>query len=71
VLFVPHMRAGLDSREQRPRLGDLRHFRRGRKLAPMREPEPEKRPAGVSLPELTWDQFLDIEDGPLRRAERV
>jgi hypothetical protein len=39
--------------------------------APMREPEPEKPPAGIPLPELTWDQFFDIEDGPLSREERV
>jgi hypothetical protein len=39
--------------------------------APMREAEPEKRPAGIPLPDLTWDQFFDIEDGPLSREERV
>ena len=30
-LFTPHMRAGLDSHQQRPRLSDLGHFGRWRK----------------------------------------
>jgi hypothetical protein len=37
----------------------------------MREPEPEKRPAGIPLHKLTWDQFFDLEDGLLSREERV
>ena len=39
--------------------------------APMREPEPEQKPAGISLPGLTMDQWMDIEDSPSRRPERV
>jgi phage terminase large subunit len=39
--------------------------------APMREPESEPpKPAGIALPELTWDQFMDLEDEP-DRFERV
>ena len=30
--------------------------------APMREPEPEKVPIGVSMSDLSFDQFMDIED---------
>src|SRR5271166_3303295 len=37
--------------------------------APLREPEPEKPPAGIPLHTLTWDQFFDLEDGPLSREE--
>jgi hypothetical protein len=29
----------------------------------MREPEPEKVPIGLPLPDMTIDQFMDIEDG--------
>jgi phage terminase large subunit len=39
--------------------------------APMREPEPEKVPIGLPLPDLTMDQFMDIEDGWSAREERV
>ena len=35
------------------------------------EPEPEKVPIGISLPDLTMDQFMDIEDGWSTREERV
>jgi phage terminase large subunit len=38
--------------------------------APMREPEPAKVPIGISLPDMTMDQFMDIEDEP-DRFERV
>lgn len=38
--------------------------------APMREPEPEKVPIGMSMSNLTMDQFMDIEDEP-DRFERV
>jgi hypothetical protein len=38
----------------------------------MREPEPEpEKPAGIPLHKMTWDQFMDVEDGPLKREERV
>src|ERR1700722_17667200 len=30
--------------------------------APMREPELEKMPIGLPLPDLTMDQFMDLED---------
>ena len=30
--------------------------------APMREPEPEKVPIGLPLPDMTMDQFMDLED---------
>ena len=39
--------------------------------APMRKPEPEKIPVGIPLPDLTMDQFMDLEDGWSRREERV
>lgn len=38
--------------------------------SPMREPEPERVPIGIPLPDLTMDQFMDIEDEP-DRFERV
>jgi hypothetical protein len=38
--------------------------------APMREPEPEKKPIGIPLPDITFDQFMDLEDQP-ERFERV
>ena len=47
-----------------------RYLSLGRR-APLREPEPEKPPAGIPLHKLTWDQFFDLEDGPLSREERV
>jgi hypothetical protein len=34
--------------------------------APMREPEPEKKPAGIPLPDRTFDQFMELEDEPER-----
>jgi len=37
--------------------------------APMREPEPEQKPAGIPLLGLTMDQFMDIED-TARRGRR-
>ena len=39
--------------------------------APMREPEEEKVPIGLPLPDLTMDQFMDIEDGWSMRDDRV
>ena len=41
--------------------------------APMREPEPEpeQKPAGIPLPDLTMDQFMDLDDSFSRRPERV
>jgi phage terminase large subunit len=38
--------------------------------APMRELEPAKVPIGISMSNLTMDQFMDIEDEP-DRFERV
>ena len=38
---------------------------------PMREPEPAKAPFGMSMSNLTMDQFMDIEDGWSRQEERV
>jgi phage terminase large subunit len=38
--------------------------------APMREPEPARVPIGISMSNLTMDQFMDIEDEP-ERFERV
>ena len=39
--------------------------------APMREPEEEKVPIGLPLPDLTMDQFMDIEDCWSMREDRV
>ena len=39
--------------------------------APIREPEPEKVPIGIPMPQLTWDQFMDLEDDWSKREERV
>ena len=39
--------------------------------APMREPEEKKLPIGLPLPDLTMDQFMDIEDGWSAREDRV
>jgi hypothetical protein len=39
--------------------------------SPMREPEPEKVPIGIPLPDITMDQFMDIEDGWSMREDRV
>ncbi len=39
--------------------------------APMREPEPEQKPAGISLPGLTMDQLMDLEDSWSTRRDRV
>ena len=40
--------------------------------APMREPEEEKVPIGIPLPDMTMDQFMDIEDSwSTRREDRV
>jgi hypothetical protein len=36
----------------------------------MREPEPAKVPIGIPLPDITFDQFMDLEDKP-DRFERV
>jgi hypothetical protein len=37
----------------------------------MREPDPETMPIGIPLPELTMDQFMDIEDDWSMREDRV
>jgi hypothetical protein len=37
----------------------------------MLEPEEKKLPIGVPLPDITMDQFMDIEDGWSARQERV
>jgi hypothetical protein len=34
----------------------------------MREPEPEKKPIGLPLPDMTMDQFMELEDEPERWA---
>ena len=39
--------------------------------APMREPEGEKVPIGLPLPDMTMDEFMDIVDSWLTRKERV
>jgi phage terminase large subunit len=39
--------------------------------APMRDPEEKKLPIGIPLPELTMDEFMDIEDGRSMREDRV
>ena len=38
---------------------------------PMREAEPRKVPIGLPLPDVTMDQFMDIEDGWSMREDRV
>ena len=35
------------------------------------QPEEEKVPIGLPLPDMTMDQFIDIEDGWLMREDRV
>ena len=37
----------------------------------MREPEEEKVPIGIPLPDMTMDQFMDIEDSWSARRDRV
>jgi hypothetical protein len=37
----------------------------------MREPEEEKVPIGLPLPDMTMDQFMDIEDSWSTREDRV
>jgi hypothetical protein len=32
----------------------------------MRQPEPEKKPAGLPLPDMTMDRFMELEDEPER-----
>src|SRR6202020_27449 len=39
--------------------------------APMREPEEESVPIGIPLPDLTMDQFMDLEDSWSARRDRV
>jgi hypothetical protein len=39
--------------------------------APMREPEEKKLPIGLPLPDITIDQFMDIEDSWSMREDRV
>jgi hypothetical protein len=37
----------------------------------MREPEEEKVPVGIPLPDLTMDEFMDIEDSWSKQEDRV
>lgn len=37
----------------------------------MREPEPEQKPAGLSLDQVTMDELMELEDGWSKRPERV
>jgi hypothetical protein len=37
----------------------------------MREPEEEKVPIGIPLPDMTLDQFMDLEDSWSAREDRV
>jgi hypothetical protein len=37
----------------------------------MREPEEEKVPIGIPLPDMTMDQFMDLEDSWSARRDRV
>jgi hypothetical protein len=37
----------------------------------MREPELEKVPIGIPPPDMTMDQFMDLEDGWSRQGDRV
>ena len=37
----------------------------------MREPEEKKLPVGIPLPDLTMDEFMDIEDSWSAREDRV
>jgi hypothetical protein len=37
----------------------------------MREPEEKKLPIGLPLPDITMDQFMDIEDSWSMREDRV
>jgi hypothetical protein len=37
----------------------------------MREPEEKKLPIGLPLPDMTMDEFMDIEDSWSTREERV
>jgi len=37
----------------------------------MREPEDKKVPIGLPLPDMTMDQFMDIEDSWSTRKERI
>jgi hypothetical protein len=37
----------------------------------MREPEEEKVSIGIPLPDMTMDQFLDLEDSWSARRDRV
>ena len=39
--------------------------------APMREPEPEHLPPGISMNALTMNEFMDLEDSWSARRERV
>jgi hypothetical protein len=39
--------------------------------SPMREPELAKMPIGIPLPDLTMDQFMELEDGGSTREGRV
>jgi hypothetical protein len=39
--------------------------------APMREPEEEKVSIGIPLPNMTMDQFMDLEDSWSMREDRV
>ena len=37
----------------------------------MREPEEEKMSIGIPLPDMTMDQFMDLEDSWSARRDRV
>jgi hypothetical protein len=37
----------------------------------MREPEPKKKPIGLPLPDLTMDQFMELDDEWSMREDRV
>jgi phage terminase large subunit len=39
--------------------------------APMREPEEDKLPIGLALPDMTMDQFMELEDSWSTREDRV
>ena len=39
--------------------------------APMREPEEERVPVGIPLPDLTMDEYMDVEDSWSARQDRV
>jgi hypothetical protein len=48
-----------------------RRLTRLKQSAPMREPEEEKVSIGIPLPDMTMDQFMDLEDSWSARRDRV